>query len=98
MSAAGTWSITVESPMGAQESKVDLAIDGTSLTGTTSGSGQSLPIYDGSANGDAVSWKVDVTTPMPMTLTFDGKVSGDDISGDVAAGAFGSFPFTGTRG
>jgi hypothetical protein len=32
-----------------------------------------------------------------MTLDFTGAVDGDKISGSVKAGAFGSFPFNGTR-
>jgi hypothetical protein len=32
-----------------------------------------------------------------MTLEFNGKVEGDTLNGNVKAGAFGSFPFTGTR-
>jgi hypothetical protein len=34
---------------------------------------------------------------MPMTLEHSGTVDGDKISGNVKAGAFGSFPFSGTR-
>jgi hypothetical protein len=34
---------------------------------------------------------------MPLTLDFAGTVDGDKLSGSVKAGAFGSFPFTGSR-
>jgi len=49
-------------------------------------------------DGNNVSWKMAITTPMPMTLEFTGVVDGDNISGSVKAGSFGSFPFSGTRG
>jgi hypothetical protein len=34
---------------------------------------------------------------MPMTLTCEATVDGDNIKGTVTAGAFGSFPLEGTR-
>jgi hypothetical protein len=48
-------------------------------------------------NGNAVAWKVSITDPMPMTIEFAGTVDGDKISGRMNTGAFGSWPFTGTR-
>ncbi len=44
-----------------------------------------------------MSWKNAITTPFPMTLEFAGAIDGDAISGNVKAGSFGSFPFTGKR-
>jgi len=38
-----------------------------------------------------------ITNPMPLTLAFTGKVSGDSISGEMGIGPMGSFPFNGTR-
>ena len=48
-------------------------------------------------SGDAVNWKVSITSPMPLTLEFIGKISGDSMSGEMGIGPMGSFPFTGTR-
>jgi hypothetical protein len=98
MSVDGNWKITVNSPMGAQ--KVDLALkaDGGTLTGSGTGpGGEAQTIADGKVDGDKVSWKADISQPMPMTLEFNGTVSGDTMAGDVKAGNFGSFPFTGER-
>jgi hypothetical protein len=98
MSADGTWNITVDTPMGTQSSTLELASDGASLTGTQSGNGESGPIYEGSVDGDEVTWKVDITRPMALTVTFKGKVDGDRISGKASAGIFPPAPFDGTRG
>ena len=49
MSVDGTWKITIQTPMGAQESTIELVSDGSALTGTQSGNGESGPIYGGSA-------------------------------------------------
>ena len=94
----GIWNIVVNSPMGKQESKVTLQSDGGALTGTGEAQGQSSPISNGKIEGDKATWSANITTPFPMTLEFDGKLDGDALNGNVKAGAFGSFPFTGTRG
>ncbi len=94
----GTWNIAVNSPMGKQESKVTLQSDGSTLTGTGEAQGQSQPIANGKIEGDKATWSASITTPFPMTLEFDGKLEGDTLNGNVKAGAFGSFPFTGSRG
>lgn len=98
MSVDGTWNITVNSPMGARESTFVLNADGGNLNGHgLAPDGGQNPIKDGVANGGIVSWKIDVISPMPMTLEFEGKVDGDEISGTTKAGAFGSMPFKGQR-
>ena len=48
-------------------------------------------------NGNDVSWKVSITNPMPLTLTFSGTVEGNNLTGSADTGMFGSFPFQGTR-
>jgi hypothetical protein len=97
MAVDGTWEVTVNSPMGAQKSTVVLKSDGGSLSGTASAQGNTMNISNGKVSGDTVSWSAAITNPMPMTLEFAGTVSGDAISGNVQAGGFGSFPFSGKR-
>ena len=97
MSADGTWNITLQTPMGAQSSTVELVSDGARLTGTQSGNGESGPIYDGSIDGAVATWKVDITRPLPLTVTFTATVEGDSISGTARAGVFPPSPFSGAR-
>ncbi|MCX7307848.1 MAG: hypothetical protein NTZ72_07810, partial [Afipia sp.] len=66
-------------------------------TGKQSAEGNETEIFDGSVNGNDVAWEVKITSPMPLTLAFTGKVSGDAIEGDMGIGPMGSFPFKGTR-
>jgi hypothetical protein len=47
--------------------------------------------------GNTIKWSMNITVPMPMTLTNEATIDGDTITGTVTAGAFGSFPLTGTR-
>ena len=98
MAVDGTWKLTVNTPMGTQESTLTLATYGGTLTGTqTAPNGGSAPIEEGTVNGNDVTWKASITRPMPMTLQFSGTVDGDTISGSVRLGMFGSANFTGTR-
>ncbi|MGD0191994.1 MAG: hypothetical protein ABSD74_14735 [Rhizomicrobium sp.] len=98
MSVDGTWNITIDSPMGAQKVTLTLKSSGNTLTGTASGAQGTQEIIDGKVDGNAVSWKTAITQPMPMSLEFSGVVDGDKISGNVKAGSFGTFKFSGTRG
>lgn len=95
--ADGTWNTTMNTPMGAQQGTLTLATSGSDLTGKLSGPQGEIDLVDGKADGDALSWKANLTSPMPMTLEFDAKVDGDNISGNVKLGAFGNATFSGTR-
>jgi hypothetical protein len=97
MAVDGTWHISVETPIGARTATLSLASTGGTLTGTQSADGGSATITDGKVEGNKVSWKVAITSPMPMTLEFEGTVEGDRIAGNANAGAFGAMPFSGTR-
>jgi hypothetical protein len=97
MAVDGNWNITMSTPMGDRNATLSLKNSGGTLTGTQGADGNSAEIFEGTANGDDVAWKVSITNPMPLTLAFTGKVSGDTISGEMGIGPMGSFPFTGTR-
>ena len=97
MSVDGTWNLTFDTPIGAQETTLAAKAVGGALTGTQTGRDGSQAIRDGEVNGDEVSWSLDITSPMPMTLEFKGTVNGDAMSGSVKLGMFGETTFTGAR-
>jgi hypothetical protein len=97
MSFDGTWNLTLETPIGKQETTLVAQASGGALTGTQSGADGAQPIQDGLVNGDEATWSVTITSPMPMTLEFKGTVAGDSISGSVKLGMFGEAPFSGVR-
>ena len=97
MSADGTWNTTINTPMGAQNGTLTISTEGGNLSGKMSGPAGEMDIQDGAIDGDNLTWKADITSPMAMTLEFSATVSGDDISGSVKLGAFGDASFTGTR-
>ena len=97
MSADGTWNTTINTPMGAQNGTLTLSTEGGSLTGTMASPQGEMPIQDGAIDGETLSWKADITSPMAMTLEFEATVNGDEIGGNVKLGAFGNATFSGTR-
>ena len=97
MSADGTWNTTMNTPMGAQNGTLHLSTEGGNLTGKMASPQGEMEITDGVIDGDKLSWKAAITSPMAMTLEFSASVSGDAITGDVKLGAFGNASFTGTR-
>ena len=97
MSADGTWNLTMETPMGERRSTLTLSTAGGTLTGKQEAESNTTDIAEGTANGNDVSWKVSITNPMPLTLTFNGTVDGNNLNGTADTGMFGSFPFQGTR-
>ena len=97
MAVDGNWNLTMSTPMGERKATLTVTSAGSTLTGTQGADGNSGEIFDGTVNGDDVSWKISITNPMPLTLEFVGKVSGDNMSGEAGIGPMGSFPFTGSR-
>lgn len=97
MAVDGNWNITMSTPMGDRQTTLSLKSAGGTLTGTQAAEGNSEEIFDGKTNGDDLSWKVSIANPMPLTLEFTAKVSGDSISGEMSIGPMGSFPFSGKR-
>jgi hypothetical protein len=97
MAVDGKWMLKIKTPMGEQSGTLDLKADGSALTGTMSGNMGAVTIENGSVAGDAVKWSAKVTSPMPITLEFDGKVEGDALNGSVKLGAFGTSTFSGAR-
>src|SRR5262249_31929642 len=98
MSADGTWNVSMQTLIGERKLTVALKLSGSVLTGKVTGEdGKSTDIFDGTANGDNISFKAAITNPMPLTLEVSGVIAGHKISGTVNARGVGSMPFTGSR-
>ena len=97
MAVDGNWNLVMSTPMGERKASLSIKAAGGALTGTQGADGNSTEIFDGTVSGDNVAWKVSITNPMPLTLSFTGAVSGDSMSGEMGIGPMGSFPFTGSR-
>ena len=97
MSVDGIWNCKINSPMGSQDGTISLLTDGESLSGKMEGPQGTQEFDGGSVDGGTLSWKMEMTSPMPMTLEVSASVDGDEISGNIKLGAFGDASFTGTR-
>ena len=93
----GNWDVTIKSPMGDQKAVLSITSDGASFSGKMVGGLGSMDIPSGTVDGDTLSWKMDMTVPMPMSLDCTATVDGDAVSGQVVAGAFGAMGLSGTR-
>jgi hypothetical protein len=96
MSVDGTWNLTFNTPMGAQQGSLELKTNGDSLEGTMTGPQGALPLEDGKVDGNALSWSV-TAQQMAMKIAFKATVDGDKISGEAELGSFGTATIEGTR-
>jgi hypothetical protein len=97
MAIDGTYIIEIDSPMGTQEVKLTLKAEGATLSGSSESSfGQTT--FTGTVDGSKVAWNSEINGPIgKMELSFTGQISGDDFTGEVKAGMFGTYPFKGKR-
>jgi hypothetical protein len=93
----GDWHVTMDTPMGEQSVGLTLSTEGGELSGRAHTAFGIQDFGGGTVDGDRLAWKVTVTSPMRMELSFDATVDGDAIAGTVDAGPLGRAPFHGTR-
>jgi hypothetical protein len=98
MSVAGTYNTTVKSPMGDQSGTLTVNDNGDgTFSGNMAGGMGSMDIEGGKIDGNTLTWSMNMTVPMPMTLECEATIDGDTLTGTVNAGAFGAMPVSGTR-
>ena len=97
MTADGNWNLVVSTPIGERRATLSLKADGGTLTGSQMADGNTAETFDSTVNGNQLAWKVSISDPMPLTLEFSGTVDGNELTGSVMLGNFGSSSFSGTR-
>ncbi|MBB6123535.1 hypothetical protein [Sphingobium subterraneum] len=93
----GAYDCITKTPMGDQASVFTVISSGDHFNGTNAGPLGSLDVKDGKVDGNMLTWKMEMTIPMPMTLEAEAIVEGDTLTGTIQAGAFGAMAMTGTR-
>ncbi|CAH0351902.1 hypothetical protein BH11PSE5_BH11PSE5_11130 [soil metagenome] len=93
----GAYDCVTKTPMGDQSSVFTVISNGDSFHGTNAGAMGSLDVKDGKVDGNLLTWKMEMTVPMPMTLEAEAVVEGDTLTGTIQLGAFGSAAMTGKR-
>jgi hypothetical protein len=94
---AGTWDVTIDTPIGAIQAHLDIAEQDGAISGVGRTDKESVPFYDVVADGDQLTWLQDVTTPMKLTLKFAVTVDGDTMTGTSKAGFLPASKLQGTR-
>ncbi|MEO0464176.1 MAG: hypothetical protein AAF127_13680 [Pseudomonadota bacterium] len=97
MSVAGSYKTVVKSPMGDQSGTFTVVPEGDTFTGTMAGGMGQMDVENGKIDGNTLTWEMNMTVPMPMKLECEATVDGDQLTGNVNAGAFGAMPLTGER-
>jgi hypothetical protein len=94
---AGVYDCVASSPLGEQASVITLVADGDGFVGSNTSSLGTLEIKNGRIDGKQVTWQMDMTVPLPMTLEAQAEIDGDRLAGSVKLGPLGTATITGTR-
>ena len=96
MAVAGTWDVSIKTPMGDQKGTFAVVPQGDAFTGQFSSPLGDLPV-SGRITGETLTWQMGITTPMALTLDCEATATGDTLTGTVTAGMFGAMPLAGVR-
>jgi cytochrome P450 len=91
------WKLTLQTPMGPQEMTAQLVREGETVSGRIDSAMGGEKISNGKVSGDRLTWTMQVTKPASVKLSFDVKVAGDQMTGKVKLGIFGSAALSGQR-
>lgn len=93
----GAYDCVTKTPMGDQASVFTIVSDGDTFQGTNASPLGSMDVKDGRIDGNRLTWRMEMTLPMPMTLSCEGIVEGDSITASIDAGPFGAITMAGKR-
>lgn len=97
MTISGIYDCVTKSPMGDQSTVLTVEVEGDTITGAEEGPFGTSQLLDGRIDGDRLTWRTELSRPLPITLTTEARVTGGDLQGKVSAGAFGSFEIRGAK-
>jgi hypothetical protein len=99
MSVEGTWQLVIDTPIGKQQTIVELSAKDGALHGVARDQrhGEEVELTDLVLDGNRLTWKQSITKPMRLNLTFDVTVEGDQIAGRSKPGRLPSSKVTGHR-
>lgn len=94
---AGSWILTVESPMGTRDSEAIFNQTGEQLSGKMISPRGEAP-FTGSLKGDAIAFDLTINAQgQELKLDYAGTVTGDTMAGTVQFGTFGDGKWTAKR-
>ena len=94
----GVWNVTMNSPRGTQQAKLELTARGSSFAGVWEGPRGRREFDGGRFEQGNLEWEIEISGPMgTMTLSFRATLEGDRMSGQVQFGSFGEGSFLAER-
>lgn len=93
----GEWDVTIKTPVGSLHVLYDFDERDGVVTGTATGTSETVPLTDVVVEGSRVRWRQTVTTPMRLKLQFDVEVDGDRLTGHSRAGRLPRSAVAGVR-
>ncbi len=94
MDTNGRYSLVMWTPSGERSMELVVTDAGARMTGVD---GNLHDVLNFKRSGRRLLWRVKVATPLPMKLSFDVTVEGDDLSGHCKPGIFPPSPVHGSR-
>ena len=95
MDSSNRWQISVDTPTGEQQGILELEIGDEVCGGRLFNDSGELALEDGCINNGQLHWTLRLNRPIPMALTCQAFIEGNNLTGDVTIAAFGNFSFTG---
>lgn len=87
MSVAGTWDLTISTPIGRISPRMRVTEEGGELSGVVWSEGEEPDELVGlTLEGDLLTWRQAVTRPLRLNLVFALTVDGDRMTGTSKAG------------
>jgi hypothetical protein len=97
MAIDGTYKVEVTTPRGAQTGELIIKSAGNTVSGTYK-TQRGYQAFSGTLDGNKAKWTINVQSPMgSMAIGYDVTFSGNDVSGTVSMGQFGTSPLKGTK-
>ncbi|TCM19448.1 hypothetical protein EDF56_10384 [Novosphingobium sp. PhB165] len=97
MSLGGTYECSTKTPMGHQKGTLTIVPEGDTFTGQITGDLGTMELKNGTISGNTLSWKMKMTSPMPIDLDCKATVEGQTLTGTIKAGFFGTMALNGTK-
>ena len=95
MDSSNRWQISVDTPTGEQQGTLELEIGDGACGGRLFNDCGELALEDGCTHDGQLHWTLRLNRPIPMALTCQAFIEGNNLTGDVTIAAFGNFSFTG---
>ncbi|MFC7673641.1 hypothetical protein ACFQWH_11200 [Mycolicibacterium sp. GCM10028919] len=93
----GEWDVTIKTPVGSLHVVYHFDERDGVVTGTATGTSETVPLTDVVVEGSRVRWRQTVTKPMRLKLQFDVEVDGDRLTGHSRAGRLPRSAVAGVR-